>query len=955
MARQGRFGRLPRRAPDLTSAIVAMMREYWNTMENIMVSSWREGGEVDGKQVTDEALLKFWLERRDSVQEDDPLWDYYDQQHDQYKFAIDESKVGLKYAQHKMSAKQVAQWYKGQSDQFAVNSEMYRTVMGQAAKFLDAAKADARASSAERRQKAYVRLREQSAKDYGWPTDIVMGALTTVLQGYGVLVGPGNGIQLTPEGDITGEPGGEGLTSMNIMGDVEQWDEILGAINTPGSKYYDWFQTELGKAKRDGLDIDAPFDQTDIDNIFRRALDGIDHDIKLAQRFHDVANKSDLPNLYAQRQEKTEQWQFVRTMDEANIYAQNRKNLNDVLYDPSSDAFAQLNALNVYYGANESLQQRLGDQNPLFSSMLAGEQRALLGDPGGMAGTIWEGGLQSPWMQGGVPGGGPEGDANGMAGWVNHLNEVVALAADGDHVLQKDKDGIWQAVTYADINAATGGAFVIVPVKGITTLLTPAAGTGKERTYGEGAYDPLDPDQGLLPKASKSSITVSYGQVYSTTPIIARAQAPRDPATGTELGTGPAAVGEQNIGMVTYLPDGEGKLTVPIYGIYANGGELRWTTESPFRPGTVTSSVRSNINGQDTLVVTADPTMGGALTYYIKQPDGKIVTSLTPPAEGSQSVVQEIRFNQQSIIDPMKQRSYDPTTFMDPGLAYMTKTQPGRETIAGWTPEEVFNSFKASPWIKWNNPTSTSEFWQDISAIKTAEAAAKSPGVQARYSSEWAFYQQVQSFRGGDLVGNNMWHHDIMRLQVGAIASTDRGRAYIESRLRADPYIPGSEVINPLPTAEEDKYSQEAMLRGGQHPQESMYAKDMDSLFRNSLIGGLITNPLANTGTTAAAATAGAGAQPSIRVPGMPGAYNVPGGPMSTATGSPNQPGVTPIGPRPGVAPTAYAPPGALPPFLPPAPNPNQPQIPGVSNRPRIPHEWDPFGPAGPSSNQGTW
>ena len=71
-----------------------MIESYWRTQEQIMVSSWREGGEVDGKQVTDERLLEFWRERRDSMSPDDPMWDYYDQQYDQFKFAIEDVYVG---------------------------------------------------------------------------------------------------------------------------------------------------------------------------------------------------------------------------------------------------------------------------------------------------------------------------------------------------------------------------------------------------------------------------------------------------------------------------------------------------------------------------------------------------------------------------------------------------------------------------------------------------------------------------------------------------------------------------------------------------------------------------------------------------------------------------------------------------------------------------------------------
>src|SRR4051812_3793186 len=97
MARTGRFGRMPRAAPDLTATIVAMLREYNAMLDSNYVDAWKNGGKVDGKPVTDSRLLEHFKGRRNELDKDDPLYDQWSNRIVQYEFAIADSKMQVKY------------------------------------------------------------------------------------------------------------------------------------------------------------------------------------------------------------------------------------------------------------------------------------------------------------------------------------------------------------------------------------------------------------------------------------------------------------------------------------------------------------------------------------------------------------------------------------------------------------------------------------------------------------------------------------------------------------------------------------------------------------------------------------------------------------------------------------------------------------------------------------------
>ena len=111
MARTGRFGRLPRAAPDLSGAIAALLREAQAKYDQNMVDAWKNGGQVDGKGVNDARLLAHFRKRRDALDPTDPLWTEWDNRVQQYEFSIEESKMSLKWDQKKATEADMRAFY----------------------------------------------------------------------------------------------------------------------------------------------------------------------------------------------------------------------------------------------------------------------------------------------------------------------------------------------------------------------------------------------------------------------------------------------------------------------------------------------------------------------------------------------------------------------------------------------------------------------------------------------------------------------------------------------------------------------------------------------------------------------------------------------------------------------------------------------------------------------------
>jgi hypothetical protein len=187
MATRARFGRLPRQAPSLTSTIVSLAQQYQGQRDRNIEDAWKNGGQFEGKKVTDTSFLNHWQDRLKGVSADDPMHDYYQNLIHTYTFDIAESKMGLKYARSDVSDGEMAQFYTKWANKLPQDSEAYRHLMTQAAKFKAASTARGHASSAQAASLRYSNAQHDTYNKNEAPFDVATGLIARYAEQAGYL------------------------------------------------------------------------------------------------------------------------------------------------------------------------------------------------------------------------------------------------------------------------------------------------------------------------------------------------------------------------------------------------------------------------------------------------------------------------------------------------------------------------------------------------------------------------------------------------------------------------------------------------------------------------------------------------------------------------------------------------------------------------------------------------
>ena len=262
MVRTGSFGRLPRQAPDLSSAIAALLREMQQQEDQNFIDAWKNGGEVDGKPVNDARLLAHFRKRRNALSKDDPLWDEWDNRITQYTFAIEESKMSLKWDQGKVSEAQMSAFYRKWAHKATKNSEFRRTLESSAAKWAASAKGRASGGSSGSSQDGHDNWVKNFYERHVAAGEMLQDALVIIAQQYGAIPTSTSSYSPPTMADINPDSAGYG-----------NWLDIYqdGKTNDDGVM-------QLIRATTKGVrryDPDFVFDARHIDALLDRANEGL--------------------------------------------------------------------------------------------------------------------------------------------------------------------------------------------------------------------------------------------------------------------------------------------------------------------------------------------------------------------------------------------------------------------------------------------------------------------------------------------------------------------------------------------------------------------------------------------------------------------------------------------------------------------------------------------------------
>lgn len=153
--RRGRFGYVPRAQPGIASELLSIARQQTAKEDQNIMDAWKNGGQFQGKNATDERVLAYWSKRMKDLDKDDPLYDSYHNQVLQLQYGVAQSKADLAHVQGKLSDGQYAQFFIKWAGKVPKNSEFWRVLQKDAAQLMESAKSKARANADKAKADAF--------------------------------------------------------------------------------------------------------------------------------------------------------------------------------------------------------------------------------------------------------------------------------------------------------------------------------------------------------------------------------------------------------------------------------------------------------------------------------------------------------------------------------------------------------------------------------------------------------------------------------------------------------------------------------------------------------------------------------------------------------------------------------------------------------------------------------
>lgn len=557
MATRARFGRLPRSAPSLTSTIVALAQQYQAARERNLVDAWKNGGQFEGKDATDERLLKFYRDKLKDLSPDDPEWDETRNTITQYEFSVANSKMELKYARNDATDGEMANFYEKWAGDLPRNSEAWRERMKLAAQYRDRAASTARASSSAAKAAAYGHAQNDTYLKKGAAYDQIMGYLTSMARSG--IIGA-----VAPVLDTSGE----GLADLRVT--ENDATDFLNIVHTFASdpRFKEERQRVTGILRDAGIPFNGDFSYNNLLALNHSAIAGAAHQIKIARRF------GYSPTDYQKKRDDLKQTgATISTIDEKALYEDARAEWMETLNDPGATLTERASATDKYSAKLLNLAQRAksaGDD--VGAGRYNTEYLATQGQKTGGKPTMWESSRPTEASHKEPSDTGePKSDADSTAQSVIDTKTDLARLLARDPVtgqpayaqVRVDKDG--------KPTSSASGRFAVVPIAaipGAAMTVTRADGEGKIAVAGGSI-----PASGIVTALVPTDITAHVVQTNPTQP-------------GAEKPPLQEVIKPQIVGQRFVLDDG-----TPIWSYTDSTGAKKFALDNPFaqQPG-VTSS-----------------------------------------------------------------------------------------------------------------------------------------------------------------------------------------------------------------------------------------------------------------------------------------------------------------------------------------------------------------------------
>jgi hypothetical protein len=693
VARRGKFGRLPRTAPDLTGAVVALIREAAAQNERNIIDAWKEGGKVDGKKVTDAALLEHFDDKLEGLSPDDPSYVEAKNTRQQYGFAVKNSKMELSYAQKKTGDRGMAAFYKNEASKHPKNSEVWRELMKASASYQDRANQASGGGGGGRRrggggmsiEERNYRITTPRKEERAW-----MGYQSVLLElarDRGIL------LQAKNPDAASATTGPESFADMQAWGgDFTAIQKLINEFATsPDFKDYrdyltKWIQTN-GQA-----DFNGDFSMSGTAQMRADRMAGINRRMDIHRKLGGTATQ--LKNLHKEGADVTTDGGVLGVIDPMQRYEEGRKRFNAIIESDDSTPLEIHNAIENWKkelgGVYEDLEaQAVAFRDPSRPSgslddgwtsvkvgKVRGELDGLYGDTSLARDTLFEesSGHASSLSASEVAAG--RSDQQFLADIVSTNNGFIEMLADpyANAVIAKvDDNGQPSMAPDADWGAVNA---------------TKLAASGNPIAYSMVSGE----KGGVLPGMAVMQAT--YGQPITVTQT-GGLDRMNQPTTMLEPGEG---MGTGLIGAVFKRPDGS-----QFYGLQTAEG-MRYTNTAPWAPGTTATT----------------------------NPDGSVTVALPPAA-----VAGTTTFDPQAAVDD---RYIDPTLFKSmPNTMLLSTVEANIQYDTYNAPEH-----RTNPWVMMS-PTEL----QRMVAAESGGDPAKAAILTERFAQNVANARSNTAAQGG--------------------------------------------------------------------------------------------------------------------------------------------------------------------------------------------------------------
>jgi hypothetical protein len=615
-----------------------MAREYQNMRDRNILNAWEKGGKFEGKAVTDDMLLSHLRERRDGLDLDDALYDEYGQRLTEYTFAVDNSKMELRYAEHKVGDAGMAGFYRKAAAKLPKDSEAWRNMMKLAAQYKDRASTGGGGGGRGRgRGGGYNSAENRIPLPKEVAYDTMIGALTNIARAEGIL-----------------NTKTEDLGDLRVAeGDASRMVALIDAFNN-NTAYADYKATVIEFIRKNG-NPNFPGDFS-FETLGAEKVNKDNGEATRLRKAQAAGHKTDSKGIAKEMEEAGATFLDATAAQPLAYYEQARKEFDAVTADPTATPIDLYLATNAYRGKLESLHDTLASDPTMFQSdarsttvgHLKNEILSLSGKGDINAPTLWEDsrGTVAAYHPGG-------GEAATNASNYQRMVEEVRILATGQGVISR-VDGDGQPTS--DPEAVYG----VVPLN--------AVGSGAAWVAATGALPQSIDFEGQ---------TINISHVMTAiipVPINVTGVSAETDLQGRPLNAA-TAKSDTNIANQFTMPDG-----TELTQYWDSAGTMRWTSDpaglfvGPNQEELKTTRTPEGLEITVPIPGLSAAVAGGAVIEDF-DPNSAISTMFSTPASA------DLMVNKVSLTSYSAWLNSTRTATSDPGVAYAMDPDVMREAI----------------------------------------------------------------------------------------------------------------------------------------------------------------------------------------------------------------------------------------------------------------------------------